>query len=258
MERGLRHSQAIAVLLGSAMMLAGCAADARVGRLERRVDSLAVTLTALLKEREAARTPAVRESVTVTLEGAAMAGDAHALVAIVEFTDYQCPFCERHFQNTLPELWRDYVRTGKVRYIIRDAPLTQLHPHALAAAKAARCAAAQSSSDFWRYHDALFGDQASITDTIFLALAKKLNLNVPVFRKCLASPLTASLVQKDLVEAGRLHLSGTPAFVVGIPGPGTQFNGTFFQGAYPYEFFRQVIDSALQVAARMSTSPSAR
>lgn len=243
-----RPALAISIVLQG--LLVSCAADARVGRLERRVDSLAVTLTALMRERQAAVAPSPAESVAVTLDGAAVGGDPHAAVALIEFTDYQCPFCGRHFQTTFPRLWRDYVQTGKVRYLIRDMPLSQIHPHALAAARAARCAGAQGTEQFWRYHDALFSHQSGIADSIFPILAHEAGLDLQKFWICIGSSSVTRLVERDLAEAGRLRLSGTPAFIIGLPDNSQTMKGVLLPGAFPYESFQEVIDSALHVAAR--------
>src|SRR3954463_6706098 len=98
------------LLVALSMLLLGCARDDRVAQLERRVDSLAVTLTALVNSSRRAEAPALSESLTVSLHGAAVAGDPRAPVVIVEFTDYQCPFCSRHFTSTFPEIRTQYVQ----------------------------------------------------------------------------------------------------------------------------------------------------
>jgi protein-disulfide isomerase len=229
-------------------LLTACSSGERVARLERRVDSLAVTLTALVNARQGTSRPAAVESVTVAMAGAGSAGIASAPIVIVEFTDYQCPFCGRHFEQTLPELRRDYISTGKVRYVVRDLPLRQIHPHAARAAAASRCAGAQSSEQYWRYHDALFSRQKAISDTLFPRLAEQLGLDLPIYRACMTTPEPARLIDGDVAEAGRVGLSGTPAFVIGQPrGDGT-VHGVLIRGAYPYLEFQKAIDAALGVS----------
>lgn len=230
----------------SVLLALGCARDARVAQLERRVDSLAVTLTALVNARRGGDAPTLSESLTVSSRGAAAAGDPRAPVAIVEFTDYQCPFCGRHFSTTLPEIRARYVDPGKVRYIVRDLPLTEIHPYSLAAAKAARCAAAQGETRYWQYHDALFAHQKQITDTLFATIARQTGLRLPVFRSCVASLETATAVDHDMSDAHRAGLSGTPAFVIGRV-TGDSVRGVLIRGAYPFDLFRQAIDAALGV-----------
>jgi protein-disulfide isomerase len=228
--------------------VAACARDARVAQLERRVDSLAVTVTALVNARRGADAPALSESLTVSLTGAAVAGDSSAPVVIVEFTDYQCPFCGRHFATTLPEIRSRYVSTGKVRYIVRDLPLTEIHRYSLDAAKAARCAAAQGQERYWQYHDALFSHQKQITDALFPQLARQVGLSLPEFQTCLKSVQTAGLIARDTNDARRAGLTGTPAFVIGRP-EGGAVRGVLIRGAYPFALFQQAIDAALAAPA---------
>lgn len=89
-----------------------------------------------------------------------MKGNANATVTLIEFSDYECPFCERHFTQTESQINRDYVDTGKIKFYYRDYPLSQIHPGAQKAAEAARCAGDQNK--YWEYHDALFQNQANI------------------------------------------------------------------------------------------------
>ena len=233
-----------------AFVVSGCTTDARIARLERRVDSLAVAVAALANARQNANRPAAAaapESATVALTGAGEAGEKSAPVVVVEFTDYQCPFCGWHFRQTLPELRRNYVSTGKVRYIIRDLPLSQVHPYAKNAAIATRCAAAQGREQYWRFHDALFHDQKNINDTLLPVIARRIGLDVPKFRDCFASPGTRRLVEGDLSEARRAGFNGTPTFVIGRPQSDGTVRGVLFRGAYPYEEYQHAIDAALGV-----------
>lgn len=230
------------------LLVLGCARQDRVAQLERRVDSLAVTLTALVNARRNGDAPTLSESLTVSLRGAATAGSRDAAVVIVEFTDYQCPFCGRHSSTTLPEIRAQYVKTGKVRYVVRDLPLTEIHPYSLGAAKAARCAAAQGDAHYWEYHDGLFAHQKQITDTLFATLARETRLRLPAFQTCVASLETATAVARDTAEARRAGLAGTPSFVIGRA-TGDSVRGVLLRGAYPIELFRQAIDAALGAGA---------
>ena len=169
-------------------------------------------------------------------------------MVIVEFTDYQCPFCGRHFSSTLPEIRQRYLLTGKVRYVVRDLPLTDIHPYSLAAAKAARCAAAQGETRYWQYHDALFTHQKEIADTLFGTLAREASLQLPAFQSCVASLATRGLIERDIADARRAGLSGTPAFVIGRTA-GDSVRGVLIRGAYPFDLFRQAIDAALGVVS---------
>jgi protein-disulfide isomerase len=241
----LSNSRVVLFALTISLPLASCARDARVAQLERRVDSLAVTVTALVTARQrGAEAPALSESLTVSLAGAAVAGDARAPVVIVEFTDYQCPFCGRHFETTLPEIRSRYVNTGKVRYVVRDMPLTDIHRYALGAAKAARCAAAQGAERYWLYHDALFTRQKEIADSLFPRLAREAGLTLTAFNACRTSPQTAALVERDASDGRRAGFNGTPGFVIGRAA-GDSVHGVVIRGAYPFALFQQAIDAAL-------------
>jgi protein-disulfide isomerase len=158
-------------------------------------------------------------------------GSQTAPVTIVEFTDYQCPFCRRHFQTTLPALLAVYG--DSVRYVIRNYPIPSLHPDAPKAAEAAECSHDQGM--FWRYHDHLFRvtelDQRSLKQ-----YAAELGLDTVAFNRCLDTGAKAALVAQDVRDARGYGARGTPAIFV---------NGRLFAGAKPFEVFAAYIDSLL-------------
>lgn len=166
-------------------------------------------------------------------------GDPNAPVVIVEFTDYQCPFCQRHSSETLPTLVQAYIDTGRVYYIMKDLPLDQLHPLARDAAVAARCAGQQEM--YWEMHDILFegqqiwGNAADLSAT-FVSYATQLNLDTDAFVTCLDDSTVADAVQENFTEASGLGISGTPFFFInGYP---------VINGAQPLDVFEQGIDLA--------------
>jgi protein-disulfide isomerase len=170
--------------------------------------------------------------VDVSTDGAPFLGPADAKVTIVEFSDFQCPFCQR----VLPALSEVRSRYGdKVKLVFRDFPLDRLHPQARRAAEAARCARDQNK--FWQYHDLLFAKAPQADPEQLKAYAEQLGLDVPAFERCLASGKHAAGVQKDLDEGIRLGVSGTPGFFV---------NGRPLSGAQPVERFVRVIDDELR------------
>jgi len=169
---------------------------------------------------------------------AAAWGSEDAPVTIVEFTDYQCPFCERHFTETAGLIDQNYIATGKVRYLVRDLPLP-FHPNAHPAAEAARCAGEQNA--YQGYHDLLFINQAAwieLTDpaTTFKTYAGQLNLNAAQFASCYDTGKYVSAVDSDAALAGQVGANGTPTFFI---------NGKLLVGAQPYAAFQAVIDAAL-------------
>jgi protein-disulfide isomerase len=157
-------------------------------------------------------------------------------VTIVEYTDYQCPFCQRHSSETLTLLAANQIATGEVYYILKDLPLDSIHPNARAAAAAARCAGQQDA--YWEMHDALFENQERLSDLpreTFLDLAVTLNLDLEAFKTCLDSEEVMAAVQADIDEAAALGADSTPYFFIdGLPIPGAQ----------PYELFEFAIAEA--------------
>jgi len=176
--------------------------------------------------------PVVR--VEVPIDRAAIRGAADAPVTIVEFSDFHCPFCKR-VQPTLAQLLERYP--GKVKLAYRDFPIDSLHPQARRAAEAARCARDQGK--FWEYHDLLFAGPASGAPEDLERFAGQVGLDVAAFGGCLAGGTHRAAVQRDVDEAARLGLSGTPAFFI---------NGRPLTGAQPLEAFARVIEEELAAA----------
>ncbi len=169
-------------------------------------------------------------------------GSPNAPVVIVEYTDFECPFCSRYFSETYPQIKENYIDTGLVRYVFKDLPLTSLHPRAGAAAFAARCAGDQEA--FTGMHDMLFTQQtewntAQDLDSLlafFNGYAEELGMDVDVFTECLLTGKHQSAIMADLEEAMGLGIQGTPAFFI---------NDTFLSGAQPYAEFERIIEEAL-------------
>lgn len=251
---GLRpHRVALAVAI--ALLTVSCA-DVSTRReladIRARLDSFAVTLTAVTTALQRGGGPTGPDSATVGSQGAASLGLANAPVTIVEFTDYQCPFCARHASQTLDSLKRIYIDSGKARYVIRDLPLTELHPLAERAATAARCAGEQSASAYWAYHDGLFEAQKGLADSTFGALAAELELDRAAFGACLASNPFAAVVSQDAAAARAVGLGSTPAFVIGRTLPGDSVTGKVILGAYPFSAFESAINNLLEADATLS------
>ncbi len=168
-------------------------------------------------------------------------GEPDAPVTIIEYTDFQCPYCVRHYQQTYPQIVDQYVNTGLVRYVFKDFPLTQIHPQAIEAAEAARCALDQGA--FLEMHDIIFARQQEWSGNnpveLFTGYAGQLGLNSDEFRECLTSNKYEEAVVADLQEGVALGVTGTPSFFI---------NGYSLTGAQPFEIFQQAIDSLVQEA----------
>lgn len=177
--------------------------------------------------------------VEVSTENAYSLGAADAPVTVVEFTDFQCPYCSRHNDQTLPQLIENYVNTGKVRYVFKDFPLTSIHPEAMLAAEAARCAGDQGV--YVEMHHRLFSGQGEWSGQpnaadVFAGYAAELGLDATSFSECLESGIHEAAVTADIEEAIGLGVNGTPAFFL---------NGQFLSGAQPYGVFEQAIEQLL-------------
>jgi protein-disulfide isomerase len=178
----------------------------------------------------AAETTGVQR-VTVSTEGDPSIGPDDAPVTIVEFSDYQCPFCQSWYQETFGQLMANYP--GQIRFVYRDLPLPG-HPESLPAAEAANCAGEQNA--YWKFHDALFSGQFNLGRDAYEQYATDLGLDLAIFTACLDDHRTQAEVKADAADATRLGLSGTPSFVI---------NGRILIGAVPYEDFKTIIDEEL-------------
>jgi protein-disulfide isomerase len=190
--------------------------------------------------------PSQPQIIDVSIDDDPFKGSQDAPITIVEFSDFQCPFCSRFFQQTLPQLEQNYIVTGKVKFVYRDLPLDSLHPNARPTHIAAECADEQGK--FWQYHDILFENQTQwnklasqdLDDTL-VQYAQDLGLDVSSFKACLNSPEIADEVNKDYLEATRYGVSGTPTFFIGNEKDGF----TKLVGAQPFTAFESQIESRL-------------
>jgi protein-disulfide isomerase len=201
-------------------------------------------LKTLLRGRQAPPASEPRE-VVLRIDGASFQGDRNAKLTLVEFSDYQCPFCARHARDTLPQIQRDYIKTGKMKYVLRDLPLEAIHPQAFKAAEAAHCAGEQAR--YWEMHHRLFADQGALGVTDLLQHAGKLGLEVDRFRQCLESGRHATTIRESLAEAQKAGITGTPTFFLGLTAPdsSTVKAVRIIRGAQPYSRFREVIEGLL-------------
>jgi protein-disulfide isomerase len=175
--------------------------------------------------------------ITVTASDIVL-GSANAPVTIVEYTDFQCPYCKRFFDETQAKLITDYVKTNQARLVVRNFPLP-FHANAQKAAEAALCAAAQNK--YWEMHDMLFtksqGDGTGLAVADLKQYAKTLKLDTAKFNTCLDGGEKAAEVQAELQGGQALGVSGTPAFFV---------NGNLLLGAQPFAAFQTAIADALK------------
>jgi protein-disulfide isomerase len=180
----------------------------------------------------------------LTIAGAAAKGQADAKFAIVEFADFECPFCGRYTRDTYGPLTKEFVDTGKVRYVFFHLPLERVHPRAFKAAEAAECAREQGK--FWEMHDQLFANQQALAPADLLRHAQGAGVDTVQLQSCLDSGKMAARVRQDLAEAARLGAGTTPSFFIGRVQPdGTLKLLRKITGAQPYATFRAELQKAL-------------
>jgi protein-disulfide isomerase len=181
------------------------------------------------------------ERVQVSVDDDAVLGDADAPVTIIEFSDFQCPYCARFVLNTMPEIKSKYIDTGKVKLVFRDFPLG-FHANSGHAALAAECA----EDKYFEMHDALFAGQAdwaSVEDptTIFKGYAKDIGVDVTKWQTCYTSGKYTNETSKDLADGSAAGVTGTPTFFIGNDKDGY----VTLVGAQPFSAFQQAIDAEL-------------
>ena len=180
--------------------------------------------------------------------GAVSKGSADAKVVIVEFSDYECPFCARYVRDALPQIARDYIDTGKVRYVFRNLPLESIHKNAFKAAVAVGCAADQGKG--WPMHDQLFANQTALDAAALIGHGKAIGLDAARYEQCLTSDAGAPRVRQDQADAQKAGATSTPAFFVAVTTPGdTKVRAVrMIRGAQAYPTFKGAIDSVLASA----------
>jgi protein-disulfide isomerase len=184
----------------------------------------------------------------VSVAGEAFRGENVATVVLIEYGDFQCPFCRRFEHDTYPMVYEAYIKTGKLKYFYRDFPLS-FHEHAMPAARASHCAAEQGK--FWEMHDGLLMASASLTPSDIDDKANRLGLDVKKLDACMASDHFADVIQRSLDEANSMQITGTPTFLIGT----IDANGNVVSvkrtvvGAMPFNAFKAAIDPLLLAAA---------
>jgi len=189
------------------------------------------------------------EPKVASVEGAPFMGKYDAPVTLMEFSDYQCPFCSRHYRETMPTLVKDYVETGKLRFVMRENPIQSIHSRAMPASLAALCANDQGK--YWEMHNIMFEHQRELTDENLKSYAATIGLNTAEFDSCFDSKKYEKTVNDDLKDGRDLGIRGTPGFVVGLTDPkdpNTVNFTIFLNGAKPLAEFKDAIDSLLEPA----------
>jgi len=173
--------------------------------------------------------------------GSPILGDLKAPITLIEFTDYECPFCKKFYKKTLPELKKQYIDTGKVRLVVRDFPLP-FHKNARSAANAAHCAGEQDK--FWPMHDALY-ENKNLNREGIKTYATKMGLKLKPFESCLDAKRYKKHIDNDVKEAQMAGVRGTPAFILGKT-TDNLVSGEFVSGHRNFNFFKSRIEKLLK------------
>jgi protein-disulfide isomerase len=220
---------------------------AEVGALRETVKTQNELLKQFLERLGAAREgrDAPFKEMLVGVEGGAIYGKPDAKVTIVEFSDYQCPFCARYANDTFPQLERDYIETGRVRYVFRDYPIEAAHPQAFKAHEAVHCAAEQGKRR--EMHKKVFANQRAMSVNDLAAHATALGLDKARFDRCLAQGTQSAKVRSAMSAGEQVGVRGTPTFFVGLTEPNSPNLKAVRRiiGAQPYGAFKTAIDELL-------------
>lgn len=170
-------------------------------------------------------------------------GESTAKLTLVEFLDYQCPYCGRFSRETMPQIDKEYIQTGKVRYVVMNLPMEATHKSAFKAAEAAACAGEQGK--FWEMHDRLFANQQTIDQ--WKSHAEAVGLDISKFEACLDGGRQAAQVRSDIAEAQKAGIAGTPSFFLAYTDAksSTIKTVTRLVGSQPYAAFKAAIDKQL-------------
>ena len=230
----------IGLLVGAAFLIGGMWTELRL--LKQGKGQLAV---------EQAEEPEVGGIIEVSVDDDPVLGDKNALVTIIEFSDYECPFCKRHFDQTFSQLKEKYIDTGKVKLVYRDLPLGFHDPMATKEAVAANCAREQGGDEkYFEYHDEIFERTISngngLNDQDLETIAGVVGLNLGEFGNCLKDENQEAEVKKDLADASKVGASGTPTFFIGKSSDEGVIEGEKLVGAQPFSAFEAVISKYLE------------
>lgn len=185
----------------------------------------------------------VQRTARLSVSGAPILGSPNAPLTLVEFTDFQCPFCARFHAETFPLLLKAHVDAGRLRYIALDFPLTGMHPDAFRAARASHCGEEQGR--YWEVHAKLYGQRGQLGRSAILAAVGGLGLDKARFTACLDSDAQDSRIEKSVSQGRSIGVTGTPTFILGRT-QGATVVGRVIVGAQPFEVFDEAINSLLQ------------
>lgn len=192
--------------------------------------------------------PTFKEQV-VSNAGSPFMGNADAPITIVEYSDYQCPYCARHYRNVLPQMKTELIDTGQVKFVMRELPLTSIHPNAMNASNAALCA--KDQGQYFEMHNLLFENQRVLTIENLKSFAADLGMDTITFDKCLDSNMHQEQINNDIASSRIYGITGTPAFAIGLTDQQDTDKANMknvIKGAQGYANFKGQVDLLLDSA----------
>lgn len=219
----------------------------KLGAEQRAMQKQLAEIKELLQARQPS-VPGAPPNIVLNIEGLTYKGAPNSKLIIVEFSDYQCPFCGRYAQETLSRIEKDYIQTGQVKYIFSPLPLESIHPQAFKAAESTYCAGDQGK--YWQMHDQLFSNQQALSVRELSLHAQVIGLNVQTFQQCLFSEKYVPKIRTGIAEASNAGVQSTPTFLFGLTSPNSSQVKILkvVSGAQPYQAFKATIDSLLDAA----------
>jgi len=217
-----------------------------IANLNNKVERMSTDLRAIKTPALPGQAPAPPPVIVkvVSIDDDPMKGDPKAPVTIIEFSDYECPFCKRSNDGAIKQINEEYISKGKVRLVFRDYPLP-FHKKATPAAVAANCAGEQGK--YWEVHDFLFENPKTNLDIpTILDSAGDLGLNKAKFQTCINDKSKEKEITKDIEDGQKYGVRGTPSYFIGKTTDGDEITGTFIRGAQPYSVFKELIDEQLK------------
>lgn len=216
-----------------------------VRRLREDVRQLQLELREIKQAGSPRRTASgweVLEGLVLHPENSPRLGASDARLALIEFSDYQCPYCARHFGDTMPQIEREFVATGRLMVVASPFPLERMHPLALKAAQAARCAGQQDK--FWEMHARLFQHQRRLEP--WTAHADALNLDSSRFETCMADATGPEAIHREMQEALKAGINSTPTFLLALNTAEGLKVIRRVRGAAPFAAFKAEIEALLK------------
>lgn len=233
--------QRINVLRAAAWLALGLGVGSGGTVLLQQWSSTSTTVHYARAERQ--RPPEAALTTELLLQGEPAMGSNDAPLTIVEFSDFECPYCRLFHEQVLPPLKRDYIDTGLVRFIHKDLPLP-FHDQARPAAAAARCAGEQNR--YWDLYSALFDQQTCLECKGVVVIAESIDLNTSALRACMERKATETLITTNISEAELHNIRATPTFVIGPSRSDGKHHGDVVEGAMPWPQFKALIDQQLK------------